>query len=111
MEVAGALEVFRRSVPEYNVMYTEYLGDGDSNGYKAVCEDQPYGNVKIYKAECIGHVMKRIRSRLRTMLVKHLKLPDGSALGGRGRLTQAAVKKIQIFYGLAIIRKHKCQRN
>lgn len=107
MEVAGALEVFRRSVPEYDVQYTEYLGDGDSNGYKAVCEDQPYGNsVQIYKAECIGHVMKRMGTRLRTMLVKHPKLPDGSALGGKGRLTKAAVKKIQIYYGLAIRRKH-----
>ena len=36
MEVAGALEIFNRSLEKHNVMYDTYLGDGDSKGYKAV---------------------------------------------------------------------------
>lgn len=38
MEVEGAIEIFKRSVPQYNVIYTEYLGDGDENAYKSVCD-------------------------------------------------------------------------
>lgn len=106
MEVYGAVQLFQRSLPRYNIRYLEYLGDGDTNAYKSVCDAQPYGpNVEISKIECVGHVQKRMGSRLMT-LRNTLKTPlaDGKKLTGKNRLTEVAVKKFQIFYGLAIRR-------
>lgn len=107
MEVDGAKTMFHRSVSLYGVRYTEYLGDGDSNAYKSVSESLPYGNdIKITKLECIGHVQKRMGTRLRTLRdkSKKQKLEDGKGLSGKGRLTLAGIQKLQTFYGLAIRR-------
>lgn len=107
MEVEGAKIMFARSVPQYNVRYVDYLGDGDSNAYKAVCEAMPYGaDVVIQKQECVGHVQKRMGARLRDLKNRKRgqKLSDGKPLTGKGRLTDMAMKKLQIFYGLAIRR-------
>lgn len=66
MEVAGALELFRRSVELYNVRYLFYLSDGDSKACASV--PQIYGpDVEINKLECIGHVQKRMGTRLLKM--------------------------------------------
>lgn len=54
--------------------------------------------VKVQKLECIGHVQKRIGNRLR----KLKKTTKG--LGGKGRLTDAIVDKLQNYYGIAIRR-------
>lgn len=107
MEVEGVLTVFNRSVPLHGVKYADYLGDGDSKGYLSVCESQPYGpDYFIDKVECIGHVQKRMGTRLRNLKAqqKKRKLSDGKTIGGPGRLTNAAIQKIQTFYGLAIRR-------
>lgn len=105
MEVAGALEMFQRSQNQYNVRYIDYLGDGDSKAFQAVCNAQPYGpDIEIKKLECIGHVEKRMGTRLRNLKAQHRKLSDGKTLGGKNRLTDTAIQKIQIYYGLAIKR-------
>ncbi|GFV90728.1 uncharacterized protein TNCV_2224441 [Trichonephila clavipes] len=82
MEVEGALRIFNRSEVLHNLRYTQYLGDGDSKAYKAVLESKPYKDVNIEKLECVGHVEKR--------------------MGGRNRLTDAEIDKLQRYYGLAI---------
>jgi hypothetical protein len=110
MERHGALQMFQRSQDKYDVRYKQYLGDGDSNAFKSVVEAQPYGcNFEIEKLECVGHVQKRMGTRLRTYKLKNSKkkLPDGKTLGGRGRLTNAMINEIQIYYGLAIRRNTK----
>lgn len=102
----GGIEIFKRSVPQY-VMYTEYLGDGDINAYKSVCDAQPYGpDIVINKLECVGHVQKRMGTRLRNLKAqkKKVKPSDGKPLAGKGRLTNLAIQRIQTFYGLAIRR-------
>lgn len=33
MEVAGVVDMFRSSVPQYGIRYKYYLGDGDSSAY------------------------------------------------------------------------------
>lgn len=82
------------------------MGDGDTKAYQEVCNQKPYGNdVEIRKVECIGHIQKRMGTRLRNLKSKIKKLPDGTPLGGRGRLTDAAILKIQTYYGLSI-RRH-----
>lgn len=107
MEVRGVLDMFQQSLPKYNVRYVNYLGDGDSASYPAVVSAKPYGpEVSIEKLECIGHVQKRMGSRLRKLKTKLGKtnLSDGKPIGGRGRLTNASINEIQIYYGLAIRR-------
>lgn len=105
MEVTGVLEMFRRSVQLYDVYYTDYLGDGDSSAYKSVSEAMPYGpDLLITKQECVGHVMKRMGTRLRKLREQKVKLADGKTIAGKNRLTKPAIQKIQEYYGLAIRR-------
>ncbi|GFW74851.1 uncharacterized protein TNCV_5138301 [Trichonephila clavipes] len=107
MEVAGALSIFQRSVQRYDVRYTKYLGDGDSKAFDNIVKNEVYGdNCTITKLECIGHVMKRMGSRLRRFKAKMRgqKLSDCKALCGKNRLTEASIDQLQTYYGLAIRR-------
>lgn len=108
MEVAGAISIYQRSEEKYNVRYLEYLGDGDSKAFSKVNELKVYGNdIEIRKLECIGHIQKRMGTRLRRLKIslKGIKLADGKPLSGKNRLTDAIIDKIQNYYGLAI-RRH-----
>lgn len=107
MEVKGVSEMFTESRDKYGVKYKYYLGDGDSSAFPTVQKLMPYGpDFQKEKLECVGHVQKRMGSRLKT-LKKHLsgqKLKDEKTIGGRGRLTDSAIMDIQNYYGLAIRR-------
>ncbi len=66
---------------------------------------KPYGkDVQIAKKECVGHVQKRLGTRLRKLKdsLKKQKLADGKPIGGRNRLTDKTVDTLQNYYGLAI---------
>lgn len=56
-------------------------------------------NIAIVKSECVGHVEKRMESRLR-------KVQKSAKLGGKGKLTDALIAKLTKYYGLAIRRNH-----
>lgn len=103
MEVTAAREVFARSISR-GVRYVKYLGDGDSNAFQAVVDSKPYDNVDITKLECVGHVQKRMGSRLRRLKTKWRgkKLSDGKPLSGKGRLTDAVIDSLQVYFGKAI---------
>lgn len=107
MEASGTCDIFKRSVEQYKLRYTGFVGDGDTNTYKKVSDSKPYGNKNIDKLECVGHVQKRVGTRLRNLkkCTKEI-LSDGKGLGGKGRLTEAAIDKLQCYYGNAI-REHK----
>ena len=86
----GALKMFKRSEGKYDLRYTTFIGDGDSSSYSTVVAAKPYGDdVVINKGECIGHVQKRVGTRLRNLkkIYKEV-LSDGKKLGGAGRLTE-----------------------
>lgn len=104
MEVAAAKEVFQRSKIRGVVRYVKYLGDGDSNAFSSVIADKPYEDVEISKLECVGHIQKRMGSRLRRLKnkMRGIKLSDGKPLSGRGRLTDAVIDSFQVYYGKAI---------
>ncbi|XP_068084596.1 uncharacterized protein [Anabrus simplex] len=106
MEAAGAVNIFSRSVDMFGVRYVKYLGDGDSKSFKSVVEAKPYGDVSVEKLECIGHVQKRMGTRLRKLRkdMKGIKLPDGKPLSGKGRLTDKEIDSLQNYYGMAIRR-------
>ncbi|GFW43405.1 uncharacterized protein TNCV_2924531 [Trichonephila clavipes] len=57
MEAVGAFRIFERSLIKRDLQYTEYYGDGDSNGFLQVKDI--YGENSVTKLECIGHVQKR----------------------------------------------------
>lgn len=74
-------------------------------GFASVLENKPYGdNVDICKLECVGHVQKRVGTRLRRLkkAKKGKKLSDDKGLSGKGRLTDHEIDQLQRYYGLAI---------
>ncbi|XP_076673163.1 uncharacterized protein LOC143371637 [Andrena cerasifolii] len=99
MEVDGMKEMFLRSVEYFGIRYRNYIGDGDTKTFKALLEENPYGDDFILKKkECVGHVEKRMGSRLRN--IKKTK-----KLGGKNKLTDKLIKQLTVYYGLAI-RRH-----
>ena len=71
METAGAVRIFERSVATRALKYKDMLGDGDSFTYSAIVESNPYGEDCVpNKLECVGHVQKRVGSRLRKLKLK-----------------------------------------
>lgn len=94
MEIEGAKRVFERSITKHKLRYTKLLGDGDSKSFLSIKDTYP--NVTVQKLECVGHYQKRVGTRLRK-LKKTVK-----GLGGRGRLTDATVDRLQNFFGVAI---------
>ena len=104
MDAAGCVSFFKRSVDRSGLRYTHFLGDGDSKAFKQLKEEKVYGENVIKKLECVGHIQKRMGSRLRS-LKKSLgktKLDDGKTIGGIGRLTDKVIDSLQVYYGKAI---------
>ncbi|GFU90417.1 uncharacterized protein TNCV_3948471 [Trichonephila clavipes] len=66
---------------------------------------QPCGDTDIKKLECIGHVKRRMGTRLRAFKLKmkgKTLIKRQKTLGGHGRLTDVEIDKLQRYYGLAI---------
>ncbi|GFX43643.1 uncharacterized protein TNCV_510921 [Trichonephila clavipes] len=74
--------------------YVNFFGDGDSKGYAFVKDI--YGKNTVSKYECIGHIQKRVGTKLKKLKSKR------KILGGRGKLTVAFIDKLQNYYGIAI---------
>jgi len=73
MESVGALASFNRSVTKNNIIYEEYLGDGDTSSYNDVKNADPYkehGVIPI-KLECVGNVQRRLGTHLRNLVKAH----------------------------------------
>ena len=56
------------------------------------------------KEECVGHVQKRLGTALRKYKsdMRGKKLPDGKTVGGKNRLTDKIIDRMQNYYGNAI---------
>ena len=90
----GAKRVFQWSIEKNGLRYTEFFGDGDSKGFPTV--ENTYKDFKVVKKECIGHVQKHFGTRLRK-LKKSVK-----GLGGKRKLTDSMIDKLQNYYGIAL---------
>ena len=93
MEVQGARDLWQRSM-EWQLRYVTFIGDWDCKAHNAVVEQNPYGpEVPVEKEECVGHVQKRVGTRLRELKKKlvHSKLADGKPIGGAGRLSDRMI--------------------
>nr|XP_022908980.1 uncharacterized protein LOC111420257 [Onthophagus taurus] len=101
MEVDSVKDMFGRSISEYGVKYSRYIGDGDSATYKGLLDLNPYA-ILIEKLECYLHVKKRMGSRCRSLKKAN------KSLGGKSKttlkLTVNLINKLQKYYGLAIMR-------
>ena len=102
MEVAAVVEMFGRFLEKHGVKCKKYIGDGDSKTFKGILDIYPYHDDPVVKKkECVGHVQKRMGSRLRKLK------KDQKGLGGRGSgtLTDKVVNELSLYYDLAI-RRH-----
>ncbi|CAH4001251.1 unnamed protein product [Pieris brassicae] len=71
MEVSLVIEMFKRSIVKHGLRFVNYIGDGDSKTYSGLLKAQPYGeDFVINKKECVGHVQKRMGTRLRELVKK-----------------------------------------
>lgn len=65
MEASGKCEIFEKSVQQYNLTYIGLLVTGILTQKKKVCASKPYSDTKTKKKlQCVGHVHKRIGTRL-----------------------------------------------
>ncbi|GFW70342.1 uncharacterized protein TNCV_5131681 [Trichonephila clavipes] len=94
MEPVGAYRIFERSEDLRMLRYTDYYGDGDSKAFDAVKDI--YGKDSVTKLECIGYIQKRVGTRLRKSKSRN------KGLGGKGKLTDGLINKLQNYYGIAI---------
>ncbi len=104
METVGAVRILERSYITRGLKYKDMLGDGDSSTYNSIVSSRPYGEECVpKKLECIGHVQKRVGSRLRKLknANKGVKLSDGKGIGGKGKLTDGKIDVVQNYYGLS----------
>lgn len=95
MEVAGAVQIFQRSLSEYNVRYVNYLGVGDTKACADVCQSKPYGDdagIKKQKAQDIS-----IKGGPEDLTNEDKNNSDDTLLGGKNRLTDAAILKLQTY--------------
>ncbi|GFV31582.1 uncharacterized protein TNCV_4790841 [Trichonephila clavipes] len=94
METVGVYRIFERSEAKPQSSIYVLLRDGDSKAFNNVKDI--YGYDSVVKYECIGHVQKRVGSRLR----KLKKCTKG--LGGKGKLTDKFIDTLQNYFGIAI---------
>ncbi|GFU86939.1 uncharacterized protein TNCV_3442091 [Trichonephila clavipes] len=94
MKPVGVYRIFERSAQLRKLQYLQFYGDGDSKDFDAV--KNVYGENSVTKFECIGHIQKRVGSRLQKLKLKQ------KCLGSRGKLTDSLIDKLQNYYGIAI---------
>lgn len=93
METEGINRIFS-SEETRKLQYTEYFGDGDSKAYNEV--ENCYENIHVEKKECVGHVQKRVWTAVRKLK------KENKGIGGKGKLTDSLIDKLQNYNGIAI---------
>ena len=86
-------QLYQRSVELHNLRYTEFYGDGDSKSFSRIKNIYQDAGILVEKKECIGHVQKRVGTALRKLK------RDNPGLGGKGKLTDNLIDKLQNYYG------------
>ena len=78
MEGSAAVEIWKRSVEENQLVYSTYVGDGDSSSFRNLLKSDPYQGIEtVRKEECLGHVQKRLKKHLRKKSNAYSKLTAG----------------------------------
>ena len=97
MEQEDAIRMFTRSFEKHSLYYTKIYSDGDGKSYPSV--ENIYSDVGkcVSKQECIGHVQKQMRTALRKLK------RERKNLGGKGKLTDKTIDKIQDILAVLLI--------
>ena len=67
MEPEAAERIWGRSLEKNRLVYSVFVGDGDSKAFQHVTTLDPYPLVKVRKKECLTHVAKRLKKNLKKM--------------------------------------------
>ena len=86
-----AVDNLKRSIHTRGLRHVNFYGDGASKGFSRI--KNIYRCRKVRKYECVGHVLKRMGTRIR----KLRKLVKG--LGGKGKLTEKMIDRLQNYSG------------
>ena len=89
----------------HKLRYTTMTSDGNSSTYPTIAAEKPYGpNHLVKKMECVGHVQNRMYAHLKALKSRQNIGADGKVvrMGGKGRLTDVVMKKLQKFNVKAI---------
>ena len=102
MEAVGVVRCFNNSIEDNKLRYKTYIGDDDTKSYREVVKADPYPGMVVEKGECIGHIQKRVGSRLRRLKKEHGKeiLKDDKCLNRR--IPDKAINRLQNYFGIAI---------
>ena len=65
MEPEAAQRIWGRSLEKNSLVYSVFVGDGDSKAFHHVTTLNPYPLVKVRKEECLTHVTKRLKKNLK----------------------------------------------
>src|SRR5580765_7149766 len=65
MESDIILEGFRLSLEMHGLIYSKYIGDGDSNVLKKLRDFPPYPNIVVEKIECTNHFLRNLCNKIR----------------------------------------------
>ena len=65
MEPEAAERIWGRSLERNRLVYSVFIGDGDSKAFQHVTSLNPYPLVKVRKEECLTHVAKRLKKSLK----------------------------------------------
>ena len=76
--------MFQYTVQKHKLVYSQYLGDGEASSLKEVVKSNLYSEFDIVpgRVECVGHVQKRLGTRLRK-IVKDYKWGSNSSVRER----------------------------
>ena len=96
LEPEGAMRIFSHSVEKHKLVYSEYYGDGDRKSYSLIKEQYAIYSVQVQNKECVGHVQKRLGTS------SHKLKKEKKGMGGKGRLTDSMINRLQNYYGIAI---------
>lgn len=60
MEAEGLVEVFQESWEKHQMVYKNFVGDGDSSSFGAILKANPYAkfDVTVKKLSCTNHKLK-----------------------------------------------------
>ena len=67
MEPEAAERIWGHSLEWNRLVYSVFVGDGDSKAFQHVTTLDPYPLVKVRKEECLTHVAKRLKKNLKKM--------------------------------------------
>ena len=115
MESDGVLECYLSSVIERQLRILTYIGNRDTKSFQYVIDANHCPGFVIKNAECVGHVQKRVGTRLRKFKKEKELMPASYYDDKKDKtvkiitfyLTHKSINRLQNDYGIAV--RDTCQ--